>query len=171
VTIGSVPRPETKIRQCRDLNLMRVKKIRHFSARNQNDPTRPIVTPHDANSPDPESTSEHEHSPQVAGAPESSPPAHGPLISKSAALAYISKKLDPQRSWFDQNAQRSKLFHYSLLGTSMVATASIVVANSVHLAAGLSLVTAVGVSIFGIVPCSLSKRLSKHLRPLCTAAH
>jgi hypothetical protein len=62
-------------------------------------------------------------------------PDHLPPISESAAQTYIAKKLDPQLNWFDKNAQRSKLFHYLLLGISIVATSSIVVANSLHLPA------------------------------------
>jgi hypothetical protein len=112
-----------------------------------------VVSP-DVSKPDREFSSEQEHLSLITGGSESSPPAHGSLVSKSAALIYISKKLDPQRNWFDKNATRSKLFHYSLLGTSMIATASIVVANSLHfpaLSTGLAVVATIATGFSGMV--------------------
>jgi Protein of unknown function (DUF4231) len=91
-----------------------------------------------------------------ADEPEETTPVHSPgrLVSKSAAQIYISKKLDPQRKWFDEKATRSKLFHYSLLGASMVATASIVVANSFHfpaLSTALAVVATITTGLSGMV--------------------
>jgi Protein of unknown function (DUF4231) len=76
------------------------------------------------------------------------------LVSKSAALIYLSKKLDPQRNWFDKKATQSKVCHYSLLGASMMATAAIVVANSLHfpaLSTGLAVVATIATGFSGMV--------------------
>jgi hypothetical protein len=110
----------------------------------------------DSNEPNPKTSSGSEGDPssEKPEAPDGSSPAHEHLGSKSSALAYISKKLDPQRIWFDKKAQRSKLFHYSLLGTSMIATSSIVVANSLHLGSlstGLAVVATVATGFSGMV--------------------
>jgi hypothetical protein len=107
------------------------------------------VTSHDSNKPD----SEHTRLFATADWSESSP-IQGQVISKSAALAYISKKLDPQRNWYDQKARRSKIFHYSLLGLSTIATASIVVANSLHftvLSTGLAVGATIATGFAGMV--------------------
>jgi hypothetical protein len=106
------------------------------------------VSPDDFDGLDPEVSSESpfEDNHSSSEAPKNAQPSHGQLISKSAALTYLSKKLDPQRAWFDKKAERSKLFYYYLLGTSMIATSSIVVANSLHfgaLSTGLAVVATV----------------------------
>jgi hypothetical protein len=94
---------------------------------------RPIVAPYDSNKIELEPGSGSQNSPSAAGeASEGSEPGHTHPVSKAAALTYIARKLDPQQKWFDEKSKRSKLFHYSLLGASMIATASIVVANSFH---------------------------------------
>jgi hypothetical protein len=97
-----------------------------------------------------------EDSSASADEPNEATQAHSPsrLVSKSAAQIYISKKLDPQQKWFDEKATRSKLFHYSLLGASMVATASIVVANSFHfpaLSTALAVVATISTGLSGMV--------------------
>jgi hypothetical protein len=75
----------------------------------------------------------------VIEGPTSAPPnpkaPDGHIVTKSAAQTYISRRLDPQLSWFDKNARRYKYFHYSLLVTSLISTALIVVANGLHYAA------------------------------------
>jgi Protein of unknown function (DUF4231) len=114
------------------------------------------LPPQDFNEPAPEASSgsEEDQSSEKPKAPDGSPPAHGHLVSKSSALTYISKKLDPQRIWFDKKARRSKLFYYSLLGASMIATSSIVVANSLHfgsLSTGLAVVATVATGFSGMV--------------------
>jgi hypothetical protein len=109
---------------------------------------RTNLSPHDSRRSDPH------FSEADPTAYQNSPTAEDPLISKSAALTYISKKLEPQRVWFDKRAQRSKLFYYSFLGLSMVATSSIVVANTLHLGAlstGLAVAATIATGFSGMV--------------------
>jgi hypothetical protein len=54
-------------------------------------------------------------------------------VSSAAASEYIARKLIPQHEWLDRKARQSKIFHYSLLGISVVATTLIVLANGIHL--------------------------------------
>jgi hypothetical protein len=110
---------------------------------------RPIVAPSDSNKIELETASG-----PATEASESSPAIQVHLVSKAAALNYISKKLDPQQKWFDEKAARSKLLHYALLGASMVATASIVVANSFHfpaLSTALAVVATITTGLSGMV--------------------
>lgn len=115
---------------------------------------RPIVTPSDSNKIEIEPASECQNSPPANEASEGSSAVQDHLVSKSAAITYISKKLDPQQKWFDEKATRSKLLHYSLLGASMIATASIVVANSFHfpaLSTALAVIATVSTGLSGMV--------------------
>jgi hypothetical protein len=73
----------------------------------------------------------------IEGSPSPAPnstPVDG-HVTISAAQTYISRRLDPQLSWFNKNARRYKYFHYSLLITSLISTALIVFANGLHYAA------------------------------------
>jgi Protein of unknown function (DUF4231) len=110
------------------------------------------VSPFDLNKPDSPSASDNEAA-MMAAAAENVPPVEAPLLSQAAAETYISRKLDPQLIWFKKKAERSKLFHYSTLGGSMVATSSIVVANSLHLSplsTGLAVVATIATGLSGM---------------------
>lgn len=103
--------------------------------------------------PDPESTSGHEHSPQVAGGRKLTDRSQS--ISLKISGAYLHRQeTRPATHLVRPKRPAIKTLLLFATGTLMVATASIVVANSVHLPAlstGLAVVATITTGFSGMI--------------------